>query len=366
MAGIEAALALRDLGGDALAISLLTPEPEFVYRPMTVREPFAFQLANHYPVADIATDLGIDLIQDRLDALDGDRRTVHTEAGKQLPYDALLLALGARIEPRFKHAITIDDRQLDEQLHGLIQDIEAGYLSSIAFISPTPMPWPLPLYELALMTKRRAYDMNIELEVTIITPEDGPLAVFGAEASQGVAALLEQTGIRVLSSEYAEVPERGRVELHPGGGVFEADRIVALPQLVGPAAPGVPKDSPNGFIPVDERCRVRGLDRVWAAGDGTDFPVKMGGVAAEQADTAAADIVALAGVGAEPPPLAPEIHAILIGGPKPLYLSAYLTGGHGSTSRISETPSWSPKAKIAAKYLAPYLEERDSLAERAR
>ena len=42
------------------------------------------------------------------------------------------------------------------------------------------MAWQLPLYELALMTAGRAYDMNIELPITIITPEDSPLAIFGA------------------------------------------------------------------------------------------------------------------------------------------------------------------------------------------
>jgi hypothetical protein len=47
-----------------------------------------------------------------------------------------------------------------------------------------------------------------------------------------------------------------------------------------------------------------------------------------------------------------------------LYLSAHITGGHGSSSKVSETPTWSPAAKIAAKYLAPYLESQDRAALR--
>jgi hypothetical protein len=39
-----------------------------------------------------------------------------------------------------------------------------------------------------------------------------------------------------------------------------------------------------------------------------------------------------------------------------------VTGGHGSSSQISEEPTWSPPMKIAAKYLAPYLELRDRVA----
>ena len=44
---------------------------------------------------------------------------------------------------------------------------------------------------------------------------------------------------------------------------------------------------------------------------------------------------------------------------KPLYLTAQITGGHGFSSEITDTPTWSPPAKIAAKYLAPYLEAFD-------
>jgi sulfide:quinone oxidoreductase len=141
-----------------------------------------------------------------------------------------------------------------------------------------------------------------------------------------------------------------------------AERIVALPELFGPSTPGVPKESADGFIPVTAHCRVRGLDRVYAAGDATDFPVKQGGVAAQQADAAAEAIAALAGAAVEPQPFHPVIHGILLSLQKPLYLSAHITGGHGSSSQISDTPTWDHPAKISAKYLAPYLEERDRVA----
>jgi hypothetical protein len=43
-----------------------------------------------------------------------------------------------------------------------------------------------------------------------------------------------------------------------------------------------------------------------------------------------------------------------------------IAGGHGSSSQLSGTPTWSPPAKIAAKYLAPYLHEFDIAAGGAR
>jgi sulfide:quinone oxidoreductase len=362
VAALEAALALRDLGRERLATTMIAPDPEFVYRPMTVREPFGYAAAHRYPLEEIARDIGVELVPDSFKSLDGDRRLVHTEAGEQLSYDALLLALGAGMYTRYKHAITVDDRRIDQLLHGLIQDIEGGYVHRLAFVIGSGASWPLPIYELALLCATCAHDMNIDLSITIATPEDAPLAIFGEAVSEGVRQLLDEHGILTITSAHCEVPESGRVAINPEARHLHADQIVALPKLVGPSAQGVPGGVPDGFIPVDVHCKVRGLERVYAAGDATDFPVKHGGIAAQQADVAAQAIAGLAGVAEQPKPFEPVMHGMLLTGGKPRYLSAHITGGHGSTSVISQTPTWSPPTKIAAKYLAPYLEGRDRLA----
>ena len=366
MAALEAALALRELGGERIATTMIAPNSEFVYRPMTVREPFGFADAVRYPLDELAKDIGVELRVDSFKWLDHERRVAHTEAGDQLSYDALLLALGARLYTRFKHVVTIDDTRLDELLHGLIQDVEGGYVRSLAFIVPGRMGWPLPIYELALMTAARAQDMNIELPIAIATPEDAPLAIFGQVASDAVRRLLEENGIRTITSAHCEVHEPGRVAINPGSRHLDAERIVAMPELHGPAVRGVPGSSVGGFIPIDVHCKVPGIERVWAAGDATDFAIKHGGVAAQQADIAAQGIAALAGVAEEPKSFRPVIHGILLTGGQPRYLSADVTGGHGSSSQITDQPTWSPATKIAAKYLAPYLDERDRVAGSAR
>ena len=45
IAGMEAALALADLAGDKAELSLVSRDREFVYRPLTVEEPFTNQRA---------------------------------------------------------------------------------------------------------------------------------------------------------------------------------------------------------------------------------------------------------------------------------------------------------------------------------
>jgi sulfide:quinone oxidoreductase len=206
--------------------------------------------------------------------------------------------------------------------------------------------------------------MNTEVSVTLVTPEDAPLAIFGQTVSEAVDGLLEQQGILTIPSAHCETPAPGEVAIHPGGGCLHVDRVVALPELYGPSVPGVPTHDSHGFIHVDVHGKVQGLEHVYAAGDATNFPVKHGGIAAQQADVAAQAIAAHAGAPVEPSKFNPVIHGMLLGAEKPLYLSARITGGHGSASEVGDSPTWSPPTKIAAKYLAPYLESRDQQTRR--
>ncbi len=64
---------------------------------------------------------------------------MHTASGARLTYDALLLGLGASAHVRFPRALTIDDTRLDELLHGLVEDVDGGYVRSLAFVAPARM-----------------------------------------------------------------------------------------------------------------------------------------------------------------------------------------------------------------------------------
>jgi sulfide:quinone oxidoreductase len=358
VAALETALALAQLAPELIELTLIAPNPEFVYRPMTVREPFAHGAAARYSLQRIANDAGARLIPDKLDWVEPEQQTIHTKNGETIEYDALVLALGAHVHTRYKHAITIDDHRMDETLHGLIQDVEGGYIHSLAFVASDRMAWPLPLYELALMTAGRAQDTGVELSTAIITPEDSPLAIFGSTASEAVAELLQNAHILTINTPHVEVPSSGEVVIAAGERRLRVDRVIALPELYGPPVRGIPLGE-HGFIRVDPHGRVPGAEHVYAAGDATDFPVKYGGIAAHQADVAAQAIAALAGAVVTPELVHPVIHGMLLTGEKPVYLTAEIVGDHRSNSKISDTPTWSPPTKIVAKYLAPYLDTLD-------
>src|SRR5271155_4889478 len=358
VAALETVLALHDLAPDQTDVTVLAPNTDFVYRPMTVREPFAYGAASRYPLEPIVRDAGATLLSGELGWVDPHRQTIHTKDDQAIEYDALMLALGAKPIAHYTNALTIDDRRMDETLHGLIQDVEGGYLKSIAFVSPGRMAWPLPLYELALMTAGRAYDMDIELAITIVTPEDSPLAIFGSAVSEAVGELLARARIETIGSAYAEVPRTGEIVINPGDRHLKVKRVVALPELYGPTVRGIPLGE-HGFLGVDVHGRVRDVEHIYAAGDATDFPVKYGGIAAQQADALAESIAALAGAPVTPAPFHPVIHGILLTAEKPRYLTARIIGGQGFSSAISDTPTSTPAVKIAARYLAPYLEHLD-------
>src|ERR1039458_9677848 len=86
----------------------------------------------------------------------------------------------------------------------------------------------------------------------------------------------------------------GKLIVNPGERELRFDRVVAVPRRAGPATTGRRADA-DGFLPVTSYCEVSGVERVYAAGDATDFPIKFGGIAAQQADAAAASIASMAG-----------------------------------------------------------------------
>src|SRR3954451_22312114 len=226
-AALEAALALHRLAADRVATTLLAPESDLTYRPLSVLAPFAAGSATTYPIERMAADAGFTHHRGRLERVDAADHAVVTVTGEHLSYEQLLIASGARPVEPFSGATMFTGSLTDqERLHGIVQDVEAGYLKRLAFVVPSGNTWPLPLYELALMLAERAYEMCATLELHVVTPEPTPLSLFGADASREVAGLLAEAGIVLHPATDAEVVAPGRISLR--GDLLEVDRIVTL------------------------------------------------------------------------------------------------------------------------------------------
>ena len=358
VAGLEALLALRDLAGDRVELTLLSPDREFVYRPMAVAEPFGRGRADHHPLPDIAAHVRAELLHGALAQVDAPNHIAITGDGQRLAYDALLVAVGAGSEPAFRRVLTWTPETDAELFGSLLRDLDEGYLKRVAFIVPPGVAWALPAYELALMTAWQAWGMgHDDVQVTVYTPEDAPLGLFGTQATVAVRHDLEEAGVQAETGVYvAEDPhDPGRLILHPGERTLDAERVVALPRAVGPGLPGLPADA-RGFIPTDLHGRVSDVDAVWAAGDAIAFPVKQGGLASQQADAAAESIAARAGAELEPRPYQPVLRGMMLTGRGKAWMRHQPgSGGLGTAARRA---LWWPPTKIAGRYLSPYLAAR--------
>jgi sulfide:quinone oxidoreductase len=223
------------------------------------------------------------------------------------------------------------------------------------FVLPADAGWPLPIYELALLAAR-----EFELDVAVVSPEPRPLDVFGPVASDALARLLDRAGVDFIADTRALEVAGGALATEDGR-LLEADAVISLARLRGPAIEGLPAD-PDGFIPIDAHARVIGAPDVFAAGDATVSRIKQGGLATQQADAAAEAIAAEAGAPVVPRPFKRILRGVVLTGERPLFLRRDLDDDsvvtrplRGAPPGVSRVQLWWPSGKIAGRYLTGFL-----------
>ena len=162
-AALEAALALHRLAGDRVTTTLLAPESDLTYRPLSVLSPFAAGGATTYPLERMAADAGFTHVRGRLARVDAAAHAVMTvdrradrlrRAARGLRRAARRAVPGATV---FTGSLTDQER-----LHGIVQDVEERLPAPARVRRARGSTWPLPLYELALMLAERAYSMGAD------------------------------------------------------------------------------------------------------------------------------------------------------------------------------------------------------------
>lgn len=357
-AAAEALLALRSFAGDLVSLTLVTPDRRLMFRPAATAASFLDQTVQSYDLAVLAEDVRASLLQDSVEAVAPAARRVRTAQGASLEYDALFLAIGARARKALPGAVTFRDHHDARRVAAVVDELRAGDLEQLVCAAPPGVTWTLPLYELALYAAAEIEEHGVSARVTVVTPEREPLQVFGRTASEAVAAQLAERDIRFMGSLLPHSVDRGGLRVTYAGFV-PAERVIALPLLTGRRLPGVPSHDFSGFVQTDHNGRVESLNAVWAAGDMTTCPIKQGGLAAQQAEVAAADIAAFAGA---PPRKRPRqrimLRAKLLGGRQPLYLNSELDlAGRAvaSNSFVLDEPPWWPDTKVFGRHVTPWM-----------
>ena len=129
-----------------------------------------------------------------------------------------------------------------EALHGLVQDIEEGYVRSVAFVVPAGVSWSLPLYELALMTARRAWESWNRESSYRVTEIDGVgaveswhdlLDVDGALVTFRSTVVFASDGAVIESESTLRFRDRDEVEADLRAHGYSVDNVRDAPDRPG-------------------------------------------------------------------------------------------------------------------------------------
>lgn len=351
--GLEALLALHEFAGDLAEIELLAPADAYVQRAQLVAVPFGGPPPERIELAELAADTGARHRRDALAAVDSAARTITTAGGTTVPYDSLLVGVGAIAEDAVPGALTFPESGPGGGLERILDRLGHRDTRRVVFVVAPGTEWSLPIYELALLTagERRARALD-GVELIVVTHEPKPLRAAGESAHTLIEARLRDAGIELITGARAAHFAEGALQLEDDGPIA-ADAAIALARLRGPRIQGLPQTD-TGFIPIDVQMHVAGLESVWAVGDATNQPVKQGGLAAQQADIAARGIATRAGARVPRRSFDPVLRAAMVTGGPVEYLRRRMTTG--TEPDVGDGRAlWWPAAKVAGERLAARL-----------
>lgn len=381
IAALEALAGVRALAGERVEVTLLAPVGTFSYRPLSTAVPFTFHKERTRSLAELAGDLGARFVHQGLAQVDASRQRVLTHDGDFLPYDALLIAVGARVARPPSPGVMWSRGEGVAVLTPLLRELEEGTVRSVALVVPRDAAWPMDAYELGFVARLAAQRAGGETRVLLVTAEESPVDALGPAASEAIGDELARAGIELITGVEVRQPghhderggdaltsvmprfERGghgpgedHVVLHlEPGSPLVVDRALHLPAIHGPAVPGVAHDA-RGFLRVDGHARTEHDPRVYVAGDATALSLKHSTLSSSQAGAAAEAMAAAAGADVTPAPWSTVLYGMLT-------LPPHYPGARGSPWLADGGPVthcvWWPPGHVAGRHLAPCLAARD-------
>ena len=357
MAGIEAALALRAFAGPRATVTVIDPGRRFAIPASAAGSAFGIAPSVDVALSRVVGRAGAALRRSHVVCVNPRRRLVMLAGGELLRFDHLIVAVGPRQAATIPEALTFrghaDVAELRAMVEGMVRHAERGGDTDLVIAIPKDCGWPLAGYEIALMTREHvlAAGLGEACHVTVITAEDVPLGAFGPTAPDAVVGKLRKTGIDIVTGASVKRFRWGRLEMADGSS-RGADRVVALPVMRGPGLCGLPRDA-DGFVLCEPDGTIPEAPGVRVIGDAGAFPVKRGGVACQQADSAAVSIARALGADAEDVPFTPAVPEWVWDG-----ADGWLSREGERVLPGDEDPSrrW-PVPKTTGRFLAPFLHE---------
>lgn len=279
--GVVTARRLRRQLASEDRVVLVERDPTFRFAPS-----FLWVMAGIRRPEQVTADLrrlrrrGIEVLSATVQGIDTERRTVDTSE-VSLPYDHLVVALGAELDPGalpgFNEAAhnvyTLDGAVVAGQaLRRLEEGRVAVVVSSLPYKCPAA-PWEAAFLADALLRER---DVRDHCEVDVFTPEPFPMPTAGPDLGAELRRMLEERGIGVHTERTVETIDGDTLVLTDGERV-ECDVVLGVPTHRAPAP--IRESSlagPSGFVPVDAATLTTPADGVAAIGDVTAIPIADG------------------------------------------------------------------------------------------
>jgi sulfide:quinone oxidoreductase len=312
--GVTVANELREMLASAHRVILIERQRDHVFAPSFLwlmtgdRRPDQVRRKLSTLLGD-----GVELVEAEVTGLDLERKVV-IAADHEFRYDALVVALGAALDPASfpgytDSAFNFFDADGAARLAAALKSFAGGRI--VVAITSLPYKCPAAPYEAALLIEDhlRRRGLRSRSEVLVFTPEVQPMPVAGPAMGAAVSQFLAERGIRLMTTRALTSIDAATHELVFTDGARERfDLLAAVPPH---HAPEVVRRSTlaaeSGWIPVDAATLRTRHEDVYAIGDvasitlanGKPLP-KAGVFAHAEARVVAREIVASFGGPAAP------------------------------------------------------------------
>jgi sulfide:quinone oxidoreductase len=280
----------RRLDPDEVEIHVVDRDGRHIYQPGLLFVPFG--LAQIGEIARPRREQlrsGIVFHENTVESVWIERDEILLDDRTVLPYDVLVVATGARLQPEETEGLTgpgWNERVFTfytpdgaEALHGALERFEGGRL--LVNLVDMPIKCPVAPLEFAFLADWYLRERGIRERVDLVysTPLDG--AFTKPIASEHLAGLLSEKQIELVTEFNAgEVDGVGGKLCSYDGRELDFDLLVTVPLHGGGAyverSPGL--GDALGFVPTDRRTlQTTARPNVFALGDATDLPTSKAG-----------------------------------------------------------------------------------------